>query len=174
MYIRHHLKIASVILTSLIVSSVLVQVVFVDNSPTLNKEFVARVQRLAYQATHPYETYIVWRASRAPSVGIAERPSIGVPSDSGTAHADPSTGGSTAVLPNTPGDSQDTPHPVTKDEHVAQGYVEMSHGTSVFAKELDASTSEISIAADAVFEMKKETRNGIDYEVWYPVAAKAE
>lgn len=169
-----HLKIISLILTSLLVSSVLVQVVFENNSPTLNKDFVARVQMLPYQIAHPYETYLAWRASRSSGADIAEQPGTDVPDDSGIARVDPSTGGSTAVLPSTPGDSQGVPHQVTKAEHLAQGYAQTNPNVEIFTKQIDETTTEISMSPNVTFEERHEMIDGQEYQVWYPVAAKAE
>ncbi len=172
---KYHLKIISLILTSLLVSSVLVQVVFENNSPTLNKDFVARVQMLPYQIAHPRETYLAWRASRSPGADIARQQGTDVPGDSGIAHVDPSTGGSTAVLPSsTPGDSQGVPHPVTKEEHLAQGYTQTSPNVEIFTKQIDATTTEISMSPNVTFEERREMIDGQEYQVWVPVAAKAE
>ena len=162
-----HLKIISLILTSLLVSSVLVQVVFENNSPTLNKDFVARVQMLPYQIAHPRETYLAWRASRSPGTDIDELPGTDVPDNSGIARIDPSTGGSTA-------EGQGVPHPVTKEEHLAQGYTQTNPNVEIFTKQVDASTTEISMSPNVTFEERREMIDGQEYQVWYPVAAKAE
>jgi hypothetical protein len=155
------------IFVSLLCSSILTQTVFENSSPQINKDFIARLQNFSHVILNPRESYLAWRARGAQSTSLLPDSSVPDTGSTPPISLDPGTSNPPVPPPN-------EHHPVTREDHIAQGYTETDPGTGVFAKQVDETTSEISISSDAEFAMRKELVDGVEYTIWYPVAAKAE